>query len=100
MKNKTSKLNKLEKNRTSILTDDLEHCYICRMPRHHLHEVYEGSKRIASMKYGCVIPLCSRCHTLIHNDRQLALIYKKQMQEKFEEIYDDDFISIFFRNYK
>lgn len=50
IKNKSNKLSKLEKKRFSILTDDLEHCYICKerdgkeIPRDDLHEVYRWEK--------------------------------------------------------
>lgn len=100
MKKKTNKLNKLEKNRTSILTNDLEHCYICGMKKNHLHEVYFGKNRQNSMKWGCVVPLCFNCHTRIHNDIILDTELKIKMQDKFEEVYDIGFISIFHRNYK
>ena len=100
MKKKSNKLSQLEKNRYSIITDDLDHCYICGRPRENLHEVYEGAKRIASMKYGCVLPLCYQCHIKIHHDRNMALFYKRLMQNKFIEVYPDlNFIDIFKINY-
>lgn len=46
IKNKSNKLSKLEKKRFSILTDDLEHCFICKerdeslIPKDDLHEIY------------------------------------------------------------
>ena len=100
MKLKSSKLSKLENNRFSILTDDLNHCYICGKDRDNLHEVYEGSKRQLSMQYGCVIPLCYQHHIMIHYDRNMALFYKKIMQAKFIQVYPDlDFLEIFKINY-
>lgn len=50
MKKKSNKLSKLEKKRFSILTNDLEHCYICKerdeinIPRDDLHEIYPRKK--------------------------------------------------------
>ena len=51
---KTSKQIKLEKSRYSILTNDLDHCYICRFQgkkvlRDDLHEVYGGANRKRSI---------------------------------------------------
>jgi hypothetical protein len=100
MKKKSYKLSQLEKNRFSILTDDLNHCYICKNKRDNLHEVYEGSKRILSMKYGCVLPLCYQCHVKIHYDRQMALFYKKLTQARFIIVYPNlNFLDIFKINY-
>lgn len=50
LKNKSNKLSKLEKKRFSILTNDLEHCYICKerdekkVPKDDLHEIYPRKK--------------------------------------------------------
>ena len=46
IKNKSNKLSKLEKKRFSILTYDLENCFICKelneslIPKDDLHEIY------------------------------------------------------------
>lgn len=98
----TPKLAKLERNRKSILTDNLDYCIICGSPKEHLHEVFFGKNRLNSIKYNCVIPLCSDCHTKIHNDIELDLFYKKMCQKKFLEFYHKDlngFIDIFKKNY-
>ena len=101
MKKKSYKLAKLEKERFSILTDDLDHCIICKKPRENLHEVYFGKNRQLSMKYGCVLPLCYTCHISIHNKSALDLIYKIKMQNAFEKTYPEkNFIKIFGKNYK
>ena len=95
-----SKIRTLERKRFSILTNDLNHCYVCGKPKQHINEIYEGAKRISSMKYGCCIPMCFECHKRFHNDRQFALIYKSECQKQFNKEYPDlDFISIFHRNY-
>lgn len=99
MKIKSYKLAKLEKNRTSILTDKLDCCFICGRPKEHLHEVFFGRNRINSMKYDCVVPLCSACHDKVHNDIQIDSYLKKTCQRAFIEVYDNDFISIFRKNY-
>lgn len=99
MKNKSSKLAKLERNRFSILTDNLDYCIICGQKKQDLNEIYPGRNRQNSMKYGCVIPMCRNCHTKYTNDRNLQLYWMKLCQKKFNEIYEEDFLSIFRRNY-
>ena len=95
-----SKITRLERNRFSILTTDMDHCYVCGAYKQDIHEIYEGSKRIASMKNGCCLPVCRKCHQRFHNDRDFALVYKKLFQKKFEEVYPDvDFLTIFYKNY-
>lgn len=90
----------LERKRFSILTDDLSHCYICGKSKNHIHEIYEGARRIASMKYGCCIPVCNMCHVKLHSDYNFALLYKQLCQKKFEELYSKNkFIEIFKRSY-
>ena len=77
IKKKRNKLAKLEKNRFSIITKDLEHCYLCikqgimDIPKDDFHELCEGKNRQVSMKYGLVIPICRKCHNLVTNDKTL-----------------------------
>ena len=99
MKVKSKKLAKLERDRFSILTYDLTRCIICGMPKQDLNEIYPGRNRQNSMKWGLVIPMCRSCHTKYTNDRNMQLYWMKLGQEKFEEMYEEDFISIFKRNY-
>ena len=97
---KSSKLRKLERNRTSLFTNDLKHCYICNRPKDHLHEVIFGKNRINSMKYRLVIPVCNKCHRMIHNDSKIQLEHKKRGQVLFNKTYPDlNFIDIFHENY-
>lgn len=101
IKSKSNKLARLERNRKSLFTDDLDHCIICKQKREHLHEVFPGRNRINSMKYNLVLPLCSMHHQLIHSDNDLMTYYKKKGQDLFENAYPDlDFVEIFKRNYK
>lgn len=100
MKYKSNKIKKLERNRWSIITDDLSRCYECGKPAVNLHEVYEGSYRVRSMENGMVLPLCYQCHIKIHYDRNLALKYKMMFQKKFEESHTrDEFIDLFVKSY-
>ena len=104
MHNKSKKLTKLEKNRKSVFTEDLEHCYLCGKPRDHLHEIIYGKNRINSIKYNFVIPLCANHHTGkdgIHFNKDLDLYYKRLCQIYFENNIGNriEFIKIFGRNY-
>lgn len=100
MKYKTNKLKKLEAGRWSLLTDDLSRCFLCGGSRDHIHEIYEGAYRQASMRYGCCIPLCWSCHALVHSDRSVALKLKKECMTTFIKIYDEStFLSVFKINY-
>lgn len=101
IKPKSNKLARLERNRKSLFTDDLDYCIICKRKREHLHEVFPGRNRTNSMKYSLVLPLCSMHHQLIHSDNDLMTYYKKKGQTLFENTYPDlDFVEIFKRNYK
>lgn len=77
MKYKTNKLKKLENKRTSILTDDLDHCIVCGSPKEDINEIFLGRNRLNSIKYGLCIPVCRRCHQMYHNDRNMQLFYMK-----------------------
>ena len=95
-----SKITRLERMRFSILTKDLSKCFLCGKPKNDIHEIYEGARRIPSMKYGCCIPVCRSCHNHLHNDYNFALPYKQLCQKKFEELYSKEkFIEVFKRNY-
>lgn len=99
MENKSSKLSKLERNRFSIITDNLDYCIMCGQRKQDLNEIYPGRNRQNSMKYGLVIPMCRSCHIKYTNDRNIQLYWMKLGQKKFNEVYDDDFLEIFRRNY-
>lgn len=100
LKSKSSKLAKLERNRFSLFTDDLEHCIICGEKKDNLHEVFFGRNRQNSMKYKLVLPLCFKHHREMHDNIILQNEYKKRGQALFEETYPDlDFVEIFGKNY-
>ena len=102
IKKKSAKLSKLERNRFSVLTNDLDHCILCGLKKDNLHEIYQGRNRPNSMKYGLVLPLCIYHHRLIHSDINLQEYYHKLGQQRFMEYYrksKEDFRKIFYRNY-
>lgn len=98
---KSKKLAKLERNRFSIFTNDLEHCIICGSKKDNLHEIFFGTaNRVNSMKYGCIIPLCFAHHTEMHKNKEWQDYWHKQVQQAFIKNYPDlDFLEIFKRNY-
>ena len=102
LKYRTKKQAKLERNRFSILTNDLDHCVICSSKKDHLHEAFFGRNRANSIKYGCVIPLCSTHHTEMHRNKEWQDYWHIVAQKRFMEYYHksvDEFIEIFKINY-
>lgn len=100
LKKKSKKLAKLEKNRFSIITKELEHCYLCGNKKQELHELIEGKNRQVSMKYGLVIPICRKCHILVTNNRTLQEKLHKVAQKEFKKHYkSENFVQIFGKNY-
>ena len=102
LKKRTSKQAKLEQNRFSILTNDLDHCIICHSKKEHLHEVFYGKNRQNSMKYGCVIPLCQTCHFEMHRNKEWQDYWHIVAQKRFMEYYNksvDEFTLLFKINY-
>ena len=100
LKKRTSKQSKLERNRFSILTSDLDHCVICNSKKDHLHEVFFGRNRLNSIKYGLVIPLCLNCHEEMHRNKEWQEYWHKKGQQAFIVHYPNlDFMEIFKINY-
>lgn len=102
IKKRTNKQAKLEKGRYSIITNDLEHCYICaergikNVPKKDLHEVYGGSNRKRSIENGLVVPLCRKCH----EDYEIIKYLKRFVQLEYEENHSrDDFINLIGKSY-
>lgn len=100
IKQKSNKLAKKEKNRFSIITTDLEKCYLCKAKKEDLHEIYEGKNRQLSMKYGLIIPLCRKCHISVTNNKTLQEKLHKVGQKVFKKYYKtENFVKIFGKNY-
>jgi len=106
MSKKSKKLAKMERERESIFTDDLEHCIICGKSPVNKHEIFFGRNRQNSIIYKLVIPLCILEHhnqvnnTGIHFDKKLCNEWHIKGQKKFNEVYPDlDFVEIFKKNY-
>ena len=102
LKTRSKKQARLERNRFSILTNDLDHCVMCRAKKEHLHEIFFGRNRANSIKYGLVIPLCSLHHIEIHKNKEWQDYWHIVAQKRFMEYYHksiNEFIEIFKINY-
>ena len=91
----------------SIITDDMQHCYLCHTPFYlHVHHIFYGTHaRKMSEKYGLKIPLCVRHHTSdmgVHFnsalDEQIKIIAQKKAMEHYNWT-KEDFINIFGRSF-
>lgn len=101
LKKKSNKLKKLESKRFSILTDNMQICYICNKARKDdLHEIFEGSNRQNSMKYGLVIPICRKCHNEWKTNKEIKETVRKEAKEKFYKLYSKEkFLEVFGKFY-
>ena len=101
LKKKSNKLKKLESKRFSILTDNMQICYICNKARKDdLHEVFEGSNRQTSMKWGLVIPICRKCHGEWKINKEIKEAVRKEAKEKFYKLYSKEkFLEVFGKFY-
>lgn len=101
MHNKSKKLAKLEKNRKSVFTDDLDYCYLCGKKKNDLHEVFGGRNRINSIKFNFILPLCRECHSSNQNNAIFNDYWHKQGQLYWEKNIGsrEEFIKVFKRNY-
>lgn len=94
---KSKELAKLERNRFSILTEDMKRCYICHRPKESLHEIFRGRNRKKSMKYGLVVPLCRDCHYIIDNEKNESIKLEEKAKKIFIKKYGNEkFLREFF----
>ena len=99
--NQSAKLRKLERNRFSLFTNDIDHCMICNSTYQLTwHEIFDGRNRANSMRYGLCIRICLSCHKLKQNDANFNELWHKKGQAMFIKVYPDlDFVNIFKKNY-
>lgn len=93
----------------SIITDDLENCYLCKKQyrltrRECIHHIYGGPLRKISERNGFTVPLCHKCHNMsdkaVHFNKKLDLELKKTCQRIFEETHSrQEFMKLIGRNY-
>lgn len=101
LKSCTNRQAKREKERFSIIYRDLTKCCNCGSKIGiEKNEVFEGSYRQASIKYGMVCPFCKTCHSQFHNDIMFNLFYKVMFEKEFLKTYSkEEFIKIFGQDY-
>lgn len=102
--NKIRKQSKKQKNkeakRYSIITDNLEDCYLCSRKKKDMHEAIGGCNRSKSIEWGLVLPLCRKCHSELENNQELKRKIQQLGQETFEIKYSHElFMEEFKRNY-
>lgn len=100
IKTKSSRLAKLERDRFSLFTDNMNKCYFCPNKKDHIHEIFCGRNRQNSMKYGLCLPICESCHSTYQNDFLFNKKWHKKGQAIFSKAYPDlKFEDIFKKNY-
>lgn len=78
----------------SIITTDMEHCFICKTAPAEIHHIIFGTaNRDLSDKFGLVVPLCAKHHrtgdNAVHRSEAANLYFKKIAQERFEKIWPE-----------
>lgn len=101
LKKRTSRQTKKEKDRFSIIYQDLSKCCICGSEQCvEINEVFEGAYRQTSIRLGMVVPFCHKHHQRFHRDRLFNLKYKAMFQKEYENThFHEEFIGIFKQNY-
>lgn len=101
LKKRTYKQIKKERDRFSIIYNDLNKCCECGSTIGiELNEVFEGSYRQTSIRHGMVCPFCKNCHNKFHNDIMFNLFYKVMFEKEFLKTHTrDEFIKTFGQDY-
>lgn len=100
MKNKTSKLRNLEKNRYLIFINNMEDCYLCDDKADNWQEIYSGGNRKMSMTNGFCIPICCEYHNIVQLNKQNNIYLKQLCQRKYEETHTrEEFIRLVGKSY-
>jgi len=87
----------------SIMTDDLEHCYICGSPNPQIHHIMNAANKTKSEEWGLLVPLCMTHHTGmfgVHTDPDKMRRMRQAGQKRFEELYGHEkWMEIFQKSY-
>ena len=95
----------MAKKLKSVLTDDMDHCMFSGAAQVERHQVYGGSNKKNSEKYGFIAPLRPDLHPngvfAGKNAKRVDTELKQRCQRYFEEHNGtrEEFISIFGRSY-
>ncbi len=90
IKQKSSKLAKAERNRFSILTENMEKCFFCEQKKNEIHEVFRGRNRQKCMKWGLVVPICVKHHRQITDDKEFSKVLEDIGRIRFVEKYGEE----------
>lgn len=104
VKKKSSKLSKLERNRYSIFTEDLNTCFYANKECFGSitkHELFSGRNRQRSMRFGYVIGLCEFHHSTLQENKEFNQYWHNRCREYWLEHYGsiDEFIKVFGKSY-
>ena len=89
----------------SIITDNLEQCYICKTKPAEIHHIVFGTaNRDLSTKFGLIVPLCPMHHRegphAVHRDRNADLYFKRLAQKQFGKHFPEyNFQEVFGKDY-
>lgn len=101
IKNKSNKLAKDEKNRFSIVQEDMSYCFFCDRQAESIHELIGGMNRQTSIKWGVCVGACLRCHRILENNEKIKQKYQALGQDVFEKKYSHElFMQEFKMDYK
>ena len=101
MRQKSSQLAKLERERFSLFTDNRDKCMFCNSTYQLTwHEIFRGRNRQNSMRFGLCLRMCLKCHELKQEDKQFNEEWKQKGQVMFNKTYPNlVFENIFRENY-
>lgn len=87
LKTYSKKRAKTERERYSIITDDLTKCIENKNHTGKVdkHEIFGGKNRGRSIKYGLVIPLCRMCHDNEEIIKKWQIIGRQAFIDKYSE---------------
>lgn len=68
----------------SIMTNDMETCYVCGVRADDIHHVFHGSDKKLSEELGLMVPLCRNCHNRVHHvDGEYDHLLKAEAQRAY-----------------
>lgn len=87
----------------SVITDNMEECFLCGYRVEEVHHAIYGTKdHKQADKFKLLVPLCSRCHRRVHNfpNQKDDLYLKELAQRTFQSVYPElKWTDYFSKNY-